>query len=334
MNQHKEEEFPIICDQCLGDNSFVRMVKRTMGSECRFCQRVFTSFQWKRNKTSGLMRTEICGVCATIKNLCQSCVLDLQFHLPSYVRDSILPSEQSTSNASRSDYTNVFMAEQAEKMLKEGGTNAYLLSGEIAPRPDQLLNVARSAPTQLQAMANYEDKAELSKRLSSEAGRQLHIKAPRDQSVTSLYIGGVNPALGITEEHIRRILSQFGPIESINLVPNHNCAFVTFEHRSDAETCMEHMHNRLTIRGTLLKLLWARPKKKKSSATTKPVHAESQEKVTITHAEDNLIKEEKEKLEMINFLKQPEKYLPPLPGSAESSNIVPEAIYPSMMPSI
>jgi len=35
-------------------------------------------------------KTEICQTCAKAKNVCQTCLLDLQFGLPTQVRDTVL----------------------------------------------------------------------------------------------------------------------------------------------------------------------------------------------------------------------------------------------------
>ncbi len=202
-------EFPIVCDRCLGcDQSSstssssssqppqIRMTKRTNGAECRYCQRVFTPFYWKKGALS--MRTEICGVCATIRHLCQSCLLDMDLFVPQYVRDSaamnenvafqmirdttptpttaphkkhpkhaqqqqqrsgvyrtdarqLLASQQSQQKLyQQSQVTTTFLAEQAEKMLTEGGLNSHLLLDQIAPSTSQLSNMLFSPPQQQQ----------------------------------------------------------------------------------------------------------------------------------------------------------------------------------------
>ena len=51
-------------------------------------------------------KTEICGVCAKAKNCCQTCLLDLQFGLPTQVRDTVLnvQSKAPTSDINREYY--------------------------------------------------------------------------------------------------------------------------------------------------------------------------------------------------------------------------------------
>eukprot|EP00964_Phaeocystis_antarctica_P154641 scaffold123471_cov57-Phaeocystis_antarctica.AAC.1 len=41
------EDFPIVCDPCLGGNPYIRMLKGTMGKECRISGRPFNSFRWQ-----------------------------------------------------------------------------------------------------------------------------------------------------------------------------------------------------------------------------------------------------------------------------------------------
>lgn len=62
------------------------MLKERYGQECRICFRPFTVFKWKATKGT-YKRTAICQNCAKTKNLCQTCLSDLEFGLPMEVRD-------------------------------------------------------------------------------------------------------------------------------------------------------------------------------------------------------------------------------------------------------
>jgi hypothetical protein len=41
------EEFPILCETCLGENPFIRMTKQPFGKACKICDRPFTVYRWK-----------------------------------------------------------------------------------------------------------------------------------------------------------------------------------------------------------------------------------------------------------------------------------------------
>ena len=112
MNNRAEEdvEFPVLCSDCLGPNPHLRMTKEPLGKECKVCSRPFTVFKWSlgsavsfKSVSSGKLRkTELCQLCAKLKNVCQSCVLDLDYKLPYAERDAVL----STYNALPSSQVN------------------------------------------------------------------------------------------------------------------------------------------------------------------------------------------------------------------------------------
>lgn len=67
------------------------MLKDEWGHACKVCERPFTSFRW-RPAGDGMRakKTEVCQTCARAKNVCQTCLLDLQYGLPVQVRDALL----------------------------------------------------------------------------------------------------------------------------------------------------------------------------------------------------------------------------------------------------
>ena len=80
---------PICCETCLGDNAYVRMTKEAFGVECKICEKPFTVFRWKAGSKGRFKSTVICQSCAKIKNVCQTCIFDLQYGLPVQLRDKV-----------------------------------------------------------------------------------------------------------------------------------------------------------------------------------------------------------------------------------------------------
>ena len=83
-------EFPILCESCLGDVPYVRMTRSEWDKECKICTRPFVVFRWKPGPRARFKKTEICQTCAKVKNVCQTCLLDLEYSLPVEVRDKFL----------------------------------------------------------------------------------------------------------------------------------------------------------------------------------------------------------------------------------------------------
>lgn len=90
MDNIPKSELPLICDKCYGSVS--KVVKHVNGEECKICTRPFTVYRWQNRQQSANKsnKTIICNTCASIRNCCQSCMLDIEFGIPLEVRDTAL----------------------------------------------------------------------------------------------------------------------------------------------------------------------------------------------------------------------------------------------------
>lgn len=80
--------------------------KQEYGRSCGTCARPFTVFRWNPGSGMRFKTTVICQTCAKIKNVCQTCLLDLEYGLPTQVRDTALgiQNEAPTSEINREYY--------------------------------------------------------------------------------------------------------------------------------------------------------------------------------------------------------------------------------------
>ncbi|VEL15844.1 unnamed protein product [Protopolystoma xenopodis] len=156
----EDSSFPILCETCLGPSPYVRMMKEKYGKECKICQRPFTIFRWCPGPKARFKKTEICQTCAKVKNVCQTCIFDLEYGLPVEVRDKALRVAQ---HLPRSEVNREYFHQQVEQQLELAGdvTAPYgghelvgkMLSGTVASTSftgsggaDMLLKLARTTP--------------------------------------------------------------------------------------------------------------------------------------------------------------------------------------------
>jgi pre-mRNA-splicing factor RBM22/SLT11 len=139
--QWEKSDFPILCEPCLGPNPYVRMIKDAYGRECKICQRPFTVFKWSPGVGQRWKKTEICQVCAKIKNCCQTCLLDLEYGLHTRDRDQVLGIHHSIPTTDVN--AQVFVRSIEQKM----GTASVVNHGKAESAAKQVLKKLVTAST-------------------------------------------------------------------------------------------------------------------------------------------------------------------------------------------
>lgn len=151
-----DTEFPILCETCLGENPYMRMMVDRTGQECKTCNRPFTTYRWCPGPRMRYKKTEICQICSKAKNVCQTCLLDLKYGLPVAARDQLL---QVSSDIPKSDVNREYHAQILEKKFKEQTEDQVALpfnsalagpstgiGKELSPGVKALTMLARKAP--------------------------------------------------------------------------------------------------------------------------------------------------------------------------------------------
>lgn len=288
-------EFPILCQTCLGDNPYIRMTKETYGKECKVCARPFTVFRWCPGARMRFKKTEVCQTCAKIKNVCQTCLLDLEYGLPTQVRDAALGL---TEQMPESDVGKEYYTQNMERALANSdGVNPVGEMARTNTKGHELLQkLARTTPYYKRNRAhicsfwvkgeckrgeecpyrhemptdpndplskqNMKDRFHgvndpVADKMMKRASSMKSLEAPEDKSVMHLFIGGVEEPY-CSEKDLKDYFYQFGEIRQIKLVKTQKAAFVHFASRDAAERAGAASYNKLAINGRSLKVMWGR----------------------------------------------------------------------------
>ena len=136
------------------------MTKEPYGKECKICQRPFTIFRWQPGSKARFKKTEVCQVCAKTKNVCQTCILDLEYGLPVQVRDNALKMSSITQNLPRGNVNREYNQQQLEQAMSTsrdpaapfgglevmGNNSGVSGPGGKIKNNDMLLKLARTEP--------------------------------------------------------------------------------------------------------------------------------------------------------------------------------------------
>uniref|UniRef100_A0A8C3NFM9 Pre-mRNA-splicing factor RBM22 n=1 Tax=Geospiza parvula TaxID=87175 RepID=A0A8C3NFM9_GEOPR len=304
----EDADFPILCQTCLGENPYIRMTKEKYGKECKICARPFTVFRWCPGVRMRFKKTEVCQTCSKLKNVCQTCLLDLEYGLPIQVRDAglSLKDEMPKSDVNKEYYTQ----NMEREIANSDGTRPVGALGKATSTSDMLLKLARTTPYYKRnrphicsfwvkgeckrgeecpyrhekptdpddplADQNIKDRYygindPVADKLLKRASTMPRLDPPEDKTITTLYVGGLGDT--ITESDLRNHFYQFGEIRTITVVQRQQCAFIQFATRQAAEVAAEKSFNKLIVNGRRLNVKWgrsqaARGKEKDKEGTT------------------------------------------------------------------
>ncbi|KFO32014.1 Pre-mRNA-splicing factor RBM22 [Fukomys damarensis] len=261
----EDADFPILCQTCLGENPYIRMTKEKYGKECKICARPFTVFRWCPGVRMRFKKTEVCQTCSKLKNVCQTCLLDLEYGLPIQVRDAGLSfkDDMPKSDVNKEYYTQNMEREVCCQLVLP--CFVLCLRHEKPTDPDDPL-----------ADQNIKDRYygindPVADKLLKRASTMPRLDPPEDKTITTLYVGGLGDT--ITETDLRNHFYQFGEIRTITVVQRQQCAFIQFATRQAAEVAAEKSFNKLIVNGRRLNVKWgrsqaARGKEKEKDGTT------------------------------------------------------------------
>lgn len=289
----EDAEFPILCQTCLGDNPYLRMMKEKYGKECKICARPFTVFRWCPGARMRFKKTEVCQTCSKIKNVCQTCLLDLEYGLPVQVRDAAL---KVSDNMPKSDVNKEYYQQNMEK---EMAINDSIIPagalGKAQTPSDMLLKLARTTPYYKRNRPHicsfwvkgeckrgeecpyrhdkptdpddplsdqnikdrfYGTNDPVADKLITRYNSMPKLEVPEDKNITTLYVGNLGEKIG--EKELKDHFYQYGEIRSINVVSKQQCAFIQFTSRHAAEAAAEKSFNKLIINGRRLNIKWGK----------------------------------------------------------------------------
>ncbi|XP_008468627.3 pre-mRNA-splicing factor RBM22 [Diaphorina citri] len=289
----EDAEFPILCQTCLGDNPYIRMTKEKYGKECKICARPFTVFRWCPGARMRFKKTEVCQTCARLKNVCQTCLLDLEYGLPIQVRDTALKIKD---DIPKSDVNKEYYIQNMDHEIgKIDSTTPAGALGKASGSSEMLMKLARTTPYYKRnrphicsfwvkgecrrgeecpyrhekptdpddplADQNIKDRYygvndPVAEKLMARASTMPKLDPPEDKTITTLYVGNLGDKL--TEQDLRDHFYQFGEIRSVTILSKQQCAFIQYTSRPAAEAAVEHSFNKVILGGRRLNIKWGR----------------------------------------------------------------------------
>ena len=277
-------DFPIVCEPCLGPNPYIRMTRAEYDDECKVCTRPFTVFRWRPGGGAALLKkTEICQTCAKAKNVCQVCVMDLDYRVAMPTRDHALGAEADVQ-IPQSGVNREYHAQNLQVAIASGEFDASRPDG---PNPSDVLRKLDRERAAASAAGRGGGQQGKQRRGSALLPTSSHAAAPptastsfaplppcapplarfpSDPTVCTLYVGGLPDV--ITSQDVADHFASLGlTVKAVRIPPTPGGdrprgGFVTLRTRAMAEAAAAH-HARqghgLVLGGVRVRVMWARP---------------------------------------------------------------------------
>ena len=272
--------------------------------------RPFTVFKWKAGSKGRFKKTEICQTCAKLKNVCQTCLFDLQYGLPVEVRDKFLGEAKVNipECEGNRDYWSQLATENMDTLVLpyQQKTNAIL---DTISRTGISTTADRNKPHVCTFFLKNECKMgdlctfrhelgpsesfsntpssirdrfygvndPIAKRILSTISDYKFVQPPQDVSISTICVYYTDVNMG---DDISNIFRQYGAVEDESIASNHT--FITYTTRRCAEEAIKYTYNNLVVQGKHLHVVWC---SKRDSGKGETEEGESGEEVHQKEAE-------------------------------------------------
>ncbi|EGW32716.1 uncharacterized protein SPAPADRAFT_60073 [Spathaspora passalidarum NRRL Y-27907] len=272
-----EEESFSVCPTCLGNDKHIRMIKQDNGAECKQCTRPFTVYRWgNRSASNKLNKTLICLTCARAKNCCQSCMLDINYGIPTELRDTALKlaglEPLSVLKSSTNREVKAIMADKLQesfsKQGKTGEDDNQTKARDILMKLAQKLNSTPKAIEGPNTNPEVADPANVSK-LSKKLPFGNSLESDKHQDITTFFIFGFPKDL--PQYLVAKASEEYGKVKGIVLNHDSRCGFISFEKRESAEAFAKSIDENglnknkktaglLVLEGNPMRVCWGKQK--------------------------------------------------------------------------
>lgn len=246
------EDFPFVCDRCLGDNKFMRMIKIPNHDACKISKKPYTVFRWRPSRKSPVFNRTLCSYeIAAEKNICQCCLNDLTYGVPVALRDQFVSSQSGlASSMGTVPLSETNQAYYFQQKLANRENKLFIRDSTKQKTASDHLNQMSCEFKQRQNEIHIEEQTEVFKEKQKKKKQQ-----PKDETITTLFLSNIPTTT--TEEDIQKLLSIYGNIERIYMLVQKNSCFVEFSKRIEAERAVFNLENKFIIQEKKVFVSWA-----------------------------------------------------------------------------